>query len=127
MTEKVKFQMEFAIQVSPQMLYQYISTPSGLSEWYADDVNTNNGIYTFIWEDSTEKAKLVCKKLDEVIKFRWLEDEDNTFFEMKIIVDELTDDVSLIIVDFSEPQNLESAKMLWENQISELKHALGTI
>ncbi|MDO4729330.1 MAG: START-like domain-containing protein [Bacteroidota bacterium] len=127
MSGKIKYQLEFAIRVSPQMLYQYISTPSGLSEWYAEDVNANNGIYTFIWEDSEEKAKLLRKKLDEVVKFRWLDGDDSSYFEMKIVVDELTEDVSLVVIDFSEPQNLENAKMLWENQVSELKHILGSI
>ena len=40
MSVKVKYELEFPIQSSPQLLYQYISTPSGLSEWYADNVNT---------------------------------------------------------------------------------------
>lgn len=127
MPEKVKFQLEFDIHVSPQMLFQYISSPSGLSEWFANKVTENNGIYTFSWEDSEEKAKLVRKKLDETIRFRWVDSPNETFFEMKIMVDELTDDVSLLITDFSESDNIEESKMLWENQISELKHVLGVI
>lgn len=127
MPEKVKFQLEFDIHVSPQMLFQYISSTSGLSEWFASKVTENNGIYTFSWEDSEEKAKLVRKKLDETIRFRWVDSPNETFFEMKIMVDELTDDVSLLITDFSESDNIEESKMLWENQISELKHVLGVI
>lgn len=127
MSEKIKFQLEFDIHVSPQMLFQYISTPSGLSEWYASKVYEDCGIYTFSWEDSEEKAKLVRKKLDETIRFRWIDNPNETFFEMKIMVDELTDDVSLLITDFSEPDNIEESKMLWKNQISELKHVLGVI
>lgn len=126
MQGKVKYEMEFAIHVSPQMLYQYISSPSGLSEWYADDVVFKNDVYTFIWEDTEEKAKLLRKKLDELVKFRWLDCGDDSYFEMKIMVDELTQDVSLIVVDFAESDNIEEAKMLWENQISELRHVLGS-
>lgn len=126
MQGKVKYEMEFAIHVSPQMLYQYISSPSGLSEWYADDVVFKNDVYTFIWEDTEEKAKLLRKKLDELVKFRWLDCGDDSYFEMKIMVDELTQDVSLIVVDFAEPDSIEEAKMLWENQISELRHVLGS-
>lgn len=127
MLEKVKFQLEFNIHVSPQMLFQYISSPSGLSEWYANKVTENNGIFTFFWEDSEEKAKLVRKKLDEIVRFRWVDSSNETFFEMKIIVDELTDDVSLLITDFSELDTIEDTKMLWKNQIAELKHVLGAI
>ncbi|MFJ1491262.1 START-like domain-containing protein [Capnocytophaga canis] len=126
MQKKVKYEMEFVIQVSPQMLYQYISTPSGLSEWYADDVNSRGEIYTFIWDDTQEKARLLRKKMDESIKFRWLDCGDDSYFELKIMVDELTQDVSLVVVDFAEPHDLEESKMLWENQVTELRHALGT-
>lgn len=126
MQDRVKYELEFAIHASPQMLYQYISSPSGLSEWYADNVNSRGEIYTFIWEDTEEKAKLLRKKMDESVKFRWIDNGDDSFFEMKIVVDEITDDVSLVVVDFAVPEDLEESKMLWENQITELKHVLGS-
>lgn len=127
MQHKIKYELEFDIHVSPQMLYQYISTPSGLSEWYADNVNSRGEIYTFIWEDTEEEAKLLRKKLEESVKFRWLDSGDDSYFEMKIMVDEITDDVSLVIIDFATPDDLEESKMLWENQVAELKHALGSV
>lgn len=80
MEEKTKYEMEFPIQASPSLLYQYISTPSGLSEWYADNVNSRGEFFTFIWEGSEEKAKLMSKKSDERIKFKWVEDEDSPYF-----------------------------------------------
>ena len=87
MSVKIKYELEFPIQSSPQLLYQYISTPSGLSEWFADNVNSRGEFFTFIWNDSEEKAKLASKKSGERIKFKWL-DEDGTetdyFFELKI-------------------------------------------
>ena len=57
MEEKIKFEIEFPIQASPQLLYQYLSTPSGLSEWFSDNVNSRGEIFTFFWDDSEEKAK----------------------------------------------------------------------
>lgn len=127
MSEKLKFEMEFVIHVSPSMLYQYISTPSGMSEWYADDVNSRGEYFTFIWDGSEEKAKLLTKKNNERIKFRWMEDDGTDyFFELRIQVDEITKDVSLMITDFAEDDELEEGKMLWENMISELKQILGS-
>ena len=73
MSTKVKYELEFPIQASPQLLYNYISTPSGLSEWFADNVNSRGELFTFIWDDSEEQAKLLTKKNSERIKFRWLE------------------------------------------------------
>lgn len=126
MGDKVKFELEFVIQSSPQLLYQYLSTPSGLSEWFADNVNSRGEMFSFIWDGSEEEAKLVKRKSDEFVKFTWEENEDDSFFEMKIIVDEITQDVSLFITDFAEEDELEEAKMLWENQVSSLKQVLGS-
>ena len=126
MIVKVKFEMEFPIQASPHMLYQYFGSPSGLSEWFADNVNSRGEVYTFIWNGSEEKAKVLQERPDEKIKFKWLNDgEDKTFFEFRIEVDEITNDVSLIVTDFAEEDEVEDAKMFWENQIEELKRTIG--
>ncbi|WP_100611316.1 START-like domain-containing protein [Confluentibacter lentus] len=128
MDEKIRFDIEFPIHASPQLLYQYISTPSGLSEWFSDNVNSRGELFTFIWDDSEEQAKLLSKKSDERVKFRWVADEDDkaVFFEIKIQVDEITKDVSIIVTDFAEEDEVDQAKMLWENQISSLKQVLGS-
>ncbi len=128
MDDKIKFEIEFPIHASPQLLYQYISTPSGLSEWFSDNVNSRGELFTFIWDDSEEQAKLLSKKSGERIKFRWLNDEDDTtsYFEIRIQVDEITKDVSLMITDFAEDDEVDESKMLWENQISSLKQVLGS-
>ena len=68
MEVKIKYELEFPIHASPSLLYQYISTPSGLSEWFADNVNSRGEIFTFIWDDSEEKAKLVSKRSGERVK-----------------------------------------------------------
>jgi uncharacterized protein YndB with AHSA1/START domain len=127
MDDKTKFDIEFPIHASPQLLYQYISTPSGLSEWFSDNVNSRGELFTFIWDDSEEQAKLLNKKNGERVKFKWLNgEEDVTFFEIRIQVDEITKDVSLMVTDFAEEDEVDEAKMLWENQISSLKQVLGS-
>jgi len=130
MEDKTKFEIEFPIQASPQLLYQYISTPSGLSEWFADNVNSRGELFTFIWDDSEERAKLITKKSGERIKFKWLDNEDdeksNYYFEIRIQVDEITKDVSLMITDFAYEDEIDETKMLWENQLSDLKQVLGS-
>ncbi len=126
MGDKIKFEIEFVIQSSPQLLYQYISTPSGLSEWFADNVNSRGEIFTFIWDGAEESAKLLKRKSDDFVRFAWEENDDSSFFEMRIIVDEITKDVSLFISDFAEEDEMEEAKMLWRNQIADLKQVLGS-
>ncbi len=128
MDDKIKYELEFPIHASPQLLYQYISTPSGLSEWYADNVNSRGELFTFIWDGSEEQAKLLSKKSGERVKFKWLngEDDEPTYFEIRIQVDDITKDVSLMVTDFAEEDEVDEAKMLWENQIADLKHVLGS-
>ncbi|KAB1068612.1 SRPBCC domain-containing protein [Tamlana haliotis] len=129
MDDKVRFDIEFVIHASPQLLYNYISTPSGLSEWFSDNVNSRGEMFTFIWDGSEEKAKLLNKKSGERVKFRWLEDEEDGqsyYFEIKIQVDEITKDVCLMITDYAEDDEVDEAKMLWTNQISSLKQVLGS-
>ena len=128
MSKKTFFSVEYDFQSSPQLLYQYLSTPSGLSEWFADNVNSRGENFQFIWDDTEENAKLIQTKINERIRFQWdngsPEDADY-YFEFKIEVDEITKDVSLMITDFAEEDEIEEAKMLWENQIDELKHGIG--
>ncbi|MDL5511961.1 START-like domain-containing protein [Arenibacter sp. M-2] len=126
MSDKIKFEVEFVIQSSPQLLYQYISTPSGLSEWFADNVNSRGEMFNFIWDGSEEQAKLLKRKSDEFVKFTWVAEDDDSFFEMRIIVDEITKDVSLFITDFAYEDEVDESKMLWENQVSSLKQVLGS-
>ncbi len=130
MNPKIRYEIEFPINSSPQLLYQYISTPSGLSEWFADNVNSRGEFFTFIWNDSQEKARLASKKTGEKVKFKWIDDKGKDteyFFELHILVDELTKDVSLMVVDFADKDEVEEATLLWENQISDLKHLIGSV
>ena len=129
MSKRVSYSLEIDFQSSPQLLFQYLSTPSGLSEWFADDVNSRGEIFTFFWDDGEETAKLLSKKNNEKVKFQWINDEEaseSEFFELIIEVDEMTKDVSLIITDFSDEDELDESKMLWENSVASLKQVLGS-
>ena len=128
MSDRIKFEMEFPIKVSQKLLFQYISTPSGLSEWFADNVNSRGEIFIFIWDDSEESAKLIRKINNEKIQFQWLDDEETDYyFELRIQFDEITKDGSLIVTDYAEDEDeVEESKLLWTNQISDLKKVLGS-
>ena len=128
MSDKKSYSIEYDFHSSPQLLFQYLSTPSGLSEWFADNVNSRGELFIFIWDDSEEQAKLIQKKNNDRVRFQWQNDEedfDQSYFEFKIQVDEITKDVSLIITDFAEEDEIEESKMLWDNLVSDLKQVLG--
>ena len=129
----IKYQLEFPIKSSIKILYNSISTPSGLSEWFANDVNIRGDKYTFEWEMSTQSAILLSKKANEYIRFSWLEEgetelvDKSVFFELRIQVDEITSDVSLMVTDFAEDEeDMDEAKRLWESQIGDLMHSIGS-
>jgi uncharacterized protein YndB with AHSA1/START domain len=125
---KEKFELEFLFKTSPRVLEKMICTPSGLSEWFADDVDVEKDTYTFVWEGSEEKARLIQHKPNSNIRFKWLNDEDDgldTYFEIGYIVDPMTSAVTIKVVDFAVPSEKESAILLWEQQIHDLKRVLG--
>ena len=128
MSELIKHSLEFPINSSVSILYKRLSSPSGLAEWFADDVIVKDKIFTFFWEESQQEAKLLKSKTDHFIRFKW-EDNDTIedYFEFLIQIDDMTSDVSLIITDFAEDeQDQEEQTNLWNNQISLLKMAIGS-
>mgnify|MGYP001189894169 FL=1 len=121
-----KFELEFHIRSSVNILFNSLSTPSGLSEWFADDVNCTKDTFTFIWDGSEQDAKLLTISNNYFIKFRWLDYPENTFFEFRIEVDEITNDVILKVTDFAEDDEVEESKDLWTSQINTLMKNLGS-
>jgi hypothetical protein len=125
MLEKKLFQLEYTLKCSVPVLYNRISTPSGLSDWFADDVNIASDTYTFIWEGSEEVAEIVNKKENKYVRFHWIKQDKNTYFEFRIEKDELTRDLALIISDFADDDEKDDVIELWNSQIDDLKRALG--
>jgi uncharacterized protein YndB with AHSA1/START domain len=126
MSEKLKFTLEYEIRSSSKILYNYISQPNGLSEWFADDVKVKDQIFTFIWDDGEEqKAKMLSFKENKMVKFHWVDDEPYTYFELEIVKDELTNDVALVITDFALSENLKDRQMIWNVQIESLLSVIG--
>lgn len=123
---KEKLELEYTINSSPKVLFTRLSTPAGLAEWFADDVNVQGKKYTFIWEGSEQTAELIARKENKYVRYHWLDDETNkTYFEFKINIDELTGDVALVITDFVDDDERDDIIDLWDSQITELKRAIG--
>jgi uncharacterized protein YndB with AHSA1/START domain len=127
-TQKEKFELEYIINTSPSILFARLSSPSGLSEWFADDVNLKDKVFTFVWEGSEQQAEQVLRKENKMVRYHWLDDEDDkSYFEFRINVDDLTGETALMVIDFAEADEIEDSKELWNQQIDELKHGLGSV
>jgi hypothetical protein len=127
MTEKKKIELEFLLKTSLKVFENMITTPSGLSEWFADDVNVKENIYTFYWDGSEEQAKLISKKNGLFMRWQWLKDEEDpeAYFEIHYEVDPMTKALVLKITDFADIEDADEVKMLWESSVHELKRVLG--
>ncbi len=123
----MKYELEYTLNCSPKVLFTRLSTPEGLAEWFADNVNVDGNIFTFLWGKSESKARLSAIKENKFVRFEWLDigAEGSNFFEFRISVEELSGSVALIITDFADEEEKYDAIYLWDTQISDLKRTLG--
>ncbi|MFZ4261667.1 START-like domain-containing protein [Sphingobacterium sp. HJSM2_6] len=124
MSEKTKLNLEYVLNSSPRILFPYLQEPNELAQWFADDVNYHDGIYEFLWDNESHRARLVSVKENKSVKFKWLDDEPY-YFEIEIVQDELTNDVALAITDYAKEEQLEDRKQIWNNSIGYLQRVIG--
>ena len=125
MPEKKKINIEYEIKSSPRILYGFLSEPNGLTQWFADDVSVKDQVYTFTWDGEPQKAKLLHLKENKLVRFSWMDDDPQYYFEMEILQDELTNDVALSITDFATEETVSERKLIWNNQVEYLISVLG--
>jgi uncharacterized protein YndB with AHSA1/START domain len=124
---KNKFELEYTLNSSPKVLFSRLSTPEGLCEWFADDVNVEGDLFSFFWDNTCLKARLSALKENKLVRFEWADqvEEEANYFEFRLNIEELTGDVALIITDFAEPGEKVDSVSLWDSQITDLKRLLG--
>lgn len=123
---KERFVMEFYMNATPGSLYDLLSSPSGLSEWFCDDVDVRGEQFTFRWGADSQTAQCLSRKFGELMRFQWEDDEDpGAYFELRIRIDPMTNETCLLVTDHCWPKDLEESKALWESQIHTLQRVLG--
>ncbi len=126
MSKKQLFSIEFPVRCSPAILYEFIATPSGLQEWFADKVDEWEGEYSFTWNGTVEKAKILEREPDKHIKLRWTTSPKEEYFELKIERSEISNQTVLVVKDFAEKKDIKDQSQLWEYQIKDLFHRIGS-
>lgn len=129
MAGKTKLELEYTVNCSPKILFNRLSTAAGLTEWFADDVRVKGNFFTFIWGGTIEEAEKKLHKENKIVRYEWLNvalNKDESYFEFVINQDDLTNDVSLMIVDFADEDETEQTTDLWNSQVAKLKHLLGS-
>jgi uncharacterized protein YndB with AHSA1/START domain len=124
---RLKYELEYTLNCSPKVLFSRLSTPEGLCEWFADNVNVDGDIFTFFWNKAESKARLAALKENKFVRFEWLDndDEESNYFEFRINIEELSGSLALLITDFAEPEEKDDAIYLWDSQITDLRRILG--
>ena len=125
MAKKQLYTLEYPVRCSPQILYEFLATPSGLGEWFADKVDERDGVFSFSWNGSVEKAQLLEQEQDKYVRYRWLTAPKEEYFEFRIEKTEITNQTILVIKDFAEKKEIKDQSMLWDHQVKDLFHRLG--
>lgn len=126
MSKKVLYTLEYPVRCSPGILFEFLSTPSGLQEWFADIVDERDGVFVFTWNGTEEKADLLEKEENKFIRFRWNHMQKDEFFEFRIDRSEVTNQTILVIKDFADKKEVKDQSQLWEYQVKDLFHRIGS-
>ncbi|HVK49861.1 MAG TPA: START-like domain-containing protein [Pseudobacter sp.] len=125
MSKKQQFTLEYPVRCSPSILYEFLSTPAGLQEWFADKVDERDNIFSFSWNGSVDKAEVTESEEDKYIRFHWLHLPTDEYFEFRIEKSEVTNQTILVIKDFAEKSDIKDQSQLWGYQVKDLFHRLG--
>jgi uncharacterized protein YndB with AHSA1/START domain len=124
--KKVMYTLEFPIRCSPAILFEFLATPVGLQEWFADKVDQREQTFYFSWNGSTDTAQIMEEVENEFIRYKWDYYNDNEFFEFGIEQSPITNETILKITDFADKGELKDQEQLWNSQVSDLKHRIGS-
>ncbi|MBK7035151.1 MAG: ATPase [Chitinophagales bacterium] len=125
MSKKKKFTIEYIIKSSPLVLYNCLTTPTGLQQWFADTVDNDGNTFFFTWQGETDSADLISTDDDDFIRFRWDWQDEDEYFEFRIDKTEVTNDTILFVTDFADDNEMDAQKRLWDAQIHNLMVRIG--
>jgi uncharacterized protein YndB with AHSA1/START domain len=122
---KQLFSIEFPVRCSPSILYEFLSTPAGLQEWFADKVDERDTVFSFSWNGSIERAAVLQAEANKFIRFQWTNSPKEEYFEFSIEKSEVSSQTILVVKDFAEKKEIPDQQRLWEFQVNDLFHRLG--
>ena len=120
---KTKVTMEYGLSSqSIPMIWDAIATAPGLTSWFADDVRSDGKVFSFTWgKHETRQAELINCRQNTYVRFHWNDDDPGTYFEMRILKNELTSNYSLEVTDFADPDAEDDVRSLWDTSIDALR------
>jgi uncharacterized protein YndB with AHSA1/START domain len=123
---KQLYTLEYPVRCSPSILYEFLSTPAGLQEWFADKVDERDNVFFFSWNGSSQEAEVLESQEEKFIRFHWLDSPKEEYFEFSIEKSEITNQTILVVKDFAEKKEVKDQSMLWDYQVKDLFHRIGS-
>ncbi|UOR06988.1 START-like domain-containing protein [Hymenobacter aerilatus] len=128
---KHRFTVEYPINASPKILYPYLASASGLTRWFCQDVKIDpDHRLNFIWDNQSHYAEISSHRTNKSVRFVFLSDQkravpDASYLDFCIESSELTQEVFLRIVDYSEETDEIELQEMWDNLIQTLREQVG--
>jgi len=120
-------ELEYLVRSSPKILFKFLSNPESLQEWFADKVNIEHNVFSFVWDGEEEQAEMLEYKESEQIRFQWINGERmGVSFGFRIQKDDLTGGVALWISDEVPIEKKQEYTLIWNAQIEALMKVLGS-
>lgn len=126
--EKQKIHLQYPLNAtSKTILWNAISTPSGLEGWFANGVQSDNKTVTFFWgKTESRSAEIIAVRAYSFIRFRWTDLKNSRdYFEFRMSNSELTNDFTLEIIDFAAENEVDDMRELWDSQVETLRRVCG--
>jgi uncharacterized protein YndB with AHSA1/START domain len=120
------YTFEYELKASPKVLFPYLSSPSGLQQWFADKVTQRENTFVFHWKGNDEVAEMIAAEENEYVVFKWDWMDENEYFEFRIERSPVTNETILTITDYAEKNDIKDQEQLWGTQIHDLKHRVGS-
>ena len=120
-----KFTIEYIIRSSPAILFEFVTQPSNLAQWFSDYCDSQGDIFIFGWNGSFQRARQVDVIENVSVRYHWEHGNKEEFFAFRVYKSEVANDTVLEVTDFAESKEIKEQSLLWDKQVEDLKHAIG--
>lgn len=120
-----RFTLEYIIRSSPAILFEFVSQPDSLAQWFSDVCDAQDDIFIFGWGADFQRARQVDLIEEESVRYHWEHGNKDEYFSFKVYKSEIANDTVLEITDFADPKEMKEQTFLWDKQVEDLKHAIG--
>lgn len=128
---KRRFEMEYPINASPKLLFPYLASASGLSQWFCDDVRLDpDHRLNMVWDRQNHFAEIALQRPGRSIRYVFLDERkqalnDANYLDFSLEYSKITDSVFLRVTDYSDHSNDQEQQELWDGLVGKLREQVG--